>query len=148
MTSLLDPANREKYNISDIQLAAHASDFVWVNIAIPSIYRVPLTLASIAGSETTATTLATITYYLFRNPAILTRLQHEIRSNFKTYDEINAQTTADLPYLHAVCLEALRMFPPLPLGLPRIVPPGGDTVDGCFVPGGVIGFIFRAVAPN
>lgn len=28
MTSLLDKENREKYNISDIQLAAHASDFV------------------------------------------------------------------------------------------------------------------------
>ncbi|KAL9116200.1 MAG: hypothetical protein Q9227_000571 [Pyrenula ochraceoflavens] len=31
----------------------------------------------------------------------------------------------------------MRMYPPLPLALPRIVPPGGDTVDGYFVPGGV-----------
>lgn len=29
------------------------------------------------------------------------------------------------------------MLPPLPLGLPRIVPGGGDTVDGRYIPGGV-----------
>ena len=96
-----------------------------------------LTRHSIAGSETTATTLATITWYLFQHPKILAKLQHEVRSSFKEYQDINAQSTNNLPYLHAVCLEALRVFPPLPLGLPRVVPAGGDTVDGCFIPGGV-----------
>lgn len=42
-----------------------------------------------------------------------------------------------LRYLHAVCLEALRIFPPLPLGLPRQVPTSGAQIDGVFVPGGV-----------
>ncbi|KAI9878962.1 MAG: hypothetical protein M1830_010016 [Pleopsidium flavum] len=118
MTSVLE--NREKYNISDIQLAAHASDFV------------------IAGSETTATTLATVTYYLLRDSSVLAKLQAEIRGTFKIYDEIDAQSTSALTYLHAVCVEALRIFPPLPLGLPRVVPEGGDTIDGHFVPSGTI----------
>lgn len=56
---------------------------------------------------------------------------------FRSYDEIDATSTAPLKYLHAVTLEGLRIFPPLPLALPRIVPQGGDTVDGHFVPGGV-----------
>lgn len=68
---------------------------------------------------------------------MLKKLQNEIRSAFQAYDEINSSTIADLRYLHALCLEALRIYPPLPLALPRVVPVGGDTVDGHFVPEGV-----------
>jgi cytochrome P450 len=65
------------------------------------------------------------------------KVQAEIRSAFTDYSEINAQSTATLKYLHAVCLEALRIYAPLPFALPRVVPEGGDTVDGHFLPGGV-----------
>ncbi|CBF83049.1 protein CYP567E1 [Aspergillus nidulans FGSC A4] len=107
---------RNSSQISDIQLAAHASDFV------------------IAGSETTATCLATVIYYVGRNPRILKTLQEEVRSAFRNYEEINGQSTSSLKYLHAVCLEALRIFPPLALALPRVVPEGGEMIDGHFVP--------------
>ncbi|KAM7203149.1 Cytochrome P450 [Naviculisporaceae sp. PSN 640] len=106
--------------LSHVQLAAHASDFV------------------IAGSETTATAMTVITYYLGRNPEMLKRLREEVRSTFKNYEEIDGNSAAQLRYLHALCLEALRIFPPLPLGLPRVVPAGGDTVDGHWIPGGTI----------
>jgi cytochrome P450 len=105
--------------LSIVQLAAHGSDFV------------------IAGSETTATTLAVVTYFVSRHPAVLKKLQTEIRTAFTTYEQINGASAAGLRYLHAVCLEALRVFPPLSLALPRVVPPGGDTVDGVFLPGGI-----------
>lgn len=78
-----------------------------------------------------------MTYYLLRYPTIYRKLQHEIRSAFKAYDEINANSTTDLEYLHAVALEAMRMYAPLPFALPRVVPEGGDTVDGHFLPAGV-----------
>ncbi|KEQ98174.1 hypothetical protein AUEXF2481DRAFT_2148 [Aureobasidium subglaciale EXF-2481] len=110
----------EEGELSDIQIAAHSSDFVT------------------AGSETTATTLACVSYYLMRNPPVLEKLQREIRSAFNSYDEIDAKRTAQLPYLNAVCLEGMRLYAPLPLGLPRVVPEGGDTVDGYFLPAGVI----------
>ncbi|OAA35820.1 cytochrome P450 monooxygenase [Beauveria brongniartii RCEF 3172] len=110
---------RKHDNISDVQIAAHSSDFV------------------IAGSETTATTLATMTYYLLRNPKIMDRLTDEIRSAFSTYEDITAATAGRLPYLNAVCQEAMRIFPPLPFALPRLVPRGGATVDGHYIPGGV-----------
>ncbi|EEY20954.1 isotrichodermin C-15 hydroxylase [Verticillium alfalfae VaMs.102] len=42
----------------------------------------------------------------------------------------------DLPYMNACIDEALRIFPPVPTGLTRTVPRGGDTVAGEFLPGG------------
>ncbi|KAL8923515.1 MAG: hypothetical protein Q9172_003088 [Xanthocarpia lactea] len=106
--------------LSIVQLAAHGSDFV------------------IAGSETTATTLTVAMYFLSRYPSVLKNLQTEVRTAFTKYEQIDGASTANLKYLHAVCLEALRVFPPLPLALPRVVPSGGDSVDGCFVPEGTI----------
>jgi cytochrome P450 len=66
-------------------------------------------------------------------------LQQEIRSAFKTYSEIDGTSTIPLKYLSAVALEAMRIYPPLPFALPRVVPAGGDTVDGHFLPEGVSG---------
>jgi cytochrome P450 len=117
MTRILE--QRDPKEVSDIQLAAHASDFV------------------LAGSETTATALSAITYYLLKTPLVMQQLQGEIRQAFKSYDAIDAQATLRLRYLRAVILEGLRIYPPLPLGLPRVVPEGGDVVDGHMLPGGV-----------
>lgn len=74
------------------------------------------------------------TYYLCKDPDLTTKLQQEIRGSFSRYEEIDSISTGNLRYLQAVCLEALRIFPPLPLGLPRVVPEGGDTVDGYHIP--------------
>jgi len=65
------------------------------------------------------------------------KLKSEVRSAFSHFDEINAATAVPLKYLRALCLEAMRIYPPLPLAVSRIVPKGGATVDGHFVPGGV-----------
>lgn len=92
---------------------------------------------SIAGSETTATTFAVVTYYLSHYQDITKRVQEEVRNAFNSYEDINGSSTAGLRYLHTICLEAMLIFPPLPLGLPRVVPKGGATMDGYFVPEGV-----------
>lgn len=90
-----------------------------------------------AGSETTATCLSCVTYYLLKNPDVCRKLQEEVRSAFKSYDEITANRTSPMKYLNAVCLEGMRIYPPLPFALPRVVPEGGDTVDGHPLPAGV-----------
>jgi cytochrome P450 len=106
-------------DLTDVQIAAHASDFV------------------IAGSETTATTLSCIVYYLTKNPSVYQKATQEIRDRFERFEDINSTAALQLKYLHALALEAMRIYPPLPLALPRVVPKGGDTVDGHFVAEGV-----------
>ncbi|KAK0128135.1 hypothetical protein ONS95_000119 [Cadophora gregata] len=88
----------------------------------------------IAGSETVATALAGTTYYLLHTPQALNRLSEEVRSSFTTCKDINGDTTQSLPYLNAVISEGLRIFPPVPAGLPRIS--SGDPISGYAVPAG------------
>lgn len=68
---------------------------------------------------------------------MMKRLKDEVRSAFTHYDEITATSAAPLNYLKAIAQEAMRIYPPLPFALPRVVPEGGSTVDGHFLPGGV-----------
>lgn len=84
-----------------------------------------------------ATTLSCMTYYLVKNPVMMKRLKDEVRSAFTHYDEITATSAAPLNYLKAIAQEAMRIHPPLPFALPRVVSEGGSTVDGHFLPGGV-----------
>lgn len=73
----------------------------------------------------------------------MARLQEEVRSAFSRYEEIDSASTIPLKYLKAVAQEAMRIYPPLPFALPRVVPEPGCHVDGQFLPGGVrIPFIF------
>lgn len=96
-----------------------------------------MTCHRIAGSETTATTLSCATYYLLRDPEVYDKLRKEIHSAFSSYEEINSTSASKLKLVNAICLEAMRMYPPLPFALPRVVPQGGDTVDGHMLPEGV-----------
>jgi cytochrome P450 len=88
----------------------------------------------IGGSETSATLLAGVTYLLLMNPETLAKLTNEVRTRFKTEREINIYAVGQLTYMLACLNEALRMYPPVAVGLPRVVPPGGKTISGRFVP--------------
>lgn len=90
-----------------------------------------------AGSETTATLLSGVTFFLLKNPQIMERLKNEIRSNFENYYDITLeQVNTKTPYLLAVLWEGLRIFPPVPNGFERQVGRGGEIVSGYFVPEG------------
>lgn len=52
----------------------------------------------IAGSETTATILSGATFLLLKNPACLEKLKQEVRSTFKSEDEITFTSVDRLPY--------------------------------------------------
>ncbi|KAK0710478.1 cytochrome P450 [Apiosordaria backusii] len=92
----------------------------------------------IGGSETTATLLSGVTFLLMTNPDALKKLTAEIRGAFKSEDEIDFMSVSNLPYMLACLDEALRMYPPVPTGLPRVVTKGGASIAGHYVPGGTV----------
>lgn len=74
---------------------------------------------------------------LLRHPDVYEKLSKEIRTAFKTEEDITMEVAHNLPYLTACIEENLRIFPPAPIGFLREIQKGGDTIDGHFVPGGV-----------
>jgi cytochrome P450 len=89
-----------------------------------------------AGTETTATELSGLVYFLLQNPPCMRRLVEEITGAFSTEGDITMERMAQLSYLHACIEEGLRIFPPVPGALPRIVPPGGSTICNHHIPAG------------
>ncbi len=94
-------------------------------------------LLTLAGSETTATSLCGTTYLLLKNPETMEKLTREVRTRFSSPDEITGNAVSQLPYLNAVINESLRMYPPAASGLVRVVPPEGKHIAGHYVAGGV-----------
>ncbi|KAI0403221.1 cytochrome P450 [Xylaria palmicola] len=96
-----------------------------------------------AGSETTATLLSGATFLLTTHPEILRKLEQEVRSAFKSDDEITLTSVGNLSYMLACLNESLRRYPPVVAGLPRVTPKGGSTIDGRFVPEGTIVSVYQ-----
>lgn len=94
-------------------------------------------ILTLAGSETTATLLSGATYLLLTNPDVMQKLIDEVRSRFKSSDEINLTSVGSLTYMLAVLNESLRCYPPVTSGLVRTVPGNGLDIAGHFVPPGV-----------
>ena len=97
------------------------------------------TLFVAAGTETVTTLLSALTYLLTHNKRVMEKLKTEIRNNFLDEKLITIQSTSHLQYLTACIQEGLRRFPPIPEGLPRVVPPEGEEICGYCIPGGVCG---------
>ncbi|KAK6822912.1 hypothetical protein PG987_014457 [Apiospora arundinis] len=93
-------------------------------------------LLIVAGSETTATLLSGATFLLLTNPDALAKLTAEVRSTFADDADITLSSVSSLTYMLACLDESLRRYPPVVIGLPRVVPKGGATVAGQFVPEG------------
>lgn len=89
-----------------------------------------------AGSETTATLLSGAVYYLLKSPTWLRKLQDEIGTAFQNESEITFTSTPQLKVLNAIIQETFRLYPPVSIFLPRIVPKEGATVAGLFIPPG------------
>lgn len=98
---------------------------------------ISLTGSSVAGSDTTATTIRTTMLYIMTNPQIYKKLQSEIDSTTRKGRVISDEQARTLPYLQSVIKEGARMCPPATGILSKRTPPEGDTINGRFVPGGV-----------
>lgn len=66
-------------------------------------------LLIIAGSDTTATTLAHCMYYLASQPELLQNLRDELLQHNVSADDLDVEGLQHLPFLNALINEALRM---------------------------------------
>ncbi|KAF3026714.1 hypothetical protein E8E14_014727 [Neopestalotiopsis sp. 37M] len=99
----------------------------------------------VAGSETTATTLAAILYYLATHPRVHRKLQQQLDAALNSpdgggvwsYEKVKAVT-----YVDDIINEALRLKPALLTGSYRVTPPGeGLQIDEVHIPGDTTVFV-------
>lgn len=94
----------------------------------------------IAASDTTAGLVSPLMSSVTKEPGIYSKLMLEISSFEEAgrlshpvplYDETN-----QMPYFKACINETLRLFPPTPIILPRVVCKGGLTIGNIYLPEG------------
>lgn len=81
----------------------------------------------------TATLLSGVTYLLLSKREQLKRLTTEIRTRFNRAEDMTFDNLTEWRMLHACLKETPRIYPPLPIGVPRIIPTGGQTVLGRWI---------------
>lgn len=91
-------------------------------------------LLILGGSDTTATLLSGTVWYLLQNSPVRQKLVVEIRGAFTDDADIDLTSCNKLPYLAATLEEALRIYPPVALGSPRVVSTDGAVLGGYHVP--------------
>jgi cytochrome P450 len=93
-------------------------------------------LTIVGGSDTTASTLCYIFYYLAKDPSQIAKLRAELEpllAGGKTH--LEAKDVVNAKHLNGVIHEALRLNPPIPSGYPRLTPPEGIVINGTYIPG-------------
>lgn len=89
-----------------------------------------------AGHETTSSALTWALYLLCKSPGTQEKLREEVRRHIP--DPSSRTITNDIidnmPYLHAVCNETLRLYAPVPLTLRDTAVP--TTIVGQYIPPG------------
>ena len=85
----------------------------------------------VAGTDTGAATIVWAMTALMKNPSKLKRLQVEIRdfAGKNGIGTIGEDDVEELHYLKAVIKEAMRLYPPVPLLVPR------ETIERCNIEG-------------
>ncbi|KAK8025904.1 hypothetical protein PG990_003727 [Apiospora arundinis] len=95
----------------------------------------------IAGSETTASTLATMIFYLCKHPATYRKLQAQVDAAMPTLESWSYDQTKTVTFIDDIINESLRLKPALMTGGYRVTPPQGLQVDEQFIPGNTTVFV-------
>jgi cytochrome P450 len=107
-----DPAAREKPgNLLEAMIVA--ADQPGSGIGDTELTGNVLTML-LAGEDTTANTLAWMTYLLKQNPAALERVQQEVRTRAPDPAQFTLELMDSLTYLDACCSETMRLKPVAP----------------------------------
>lgn len=98
-----------------------------------------LLMLLVAGSDTTSVALNAVIYHLAHDRDSLLTATKEVRSRFKTGDEIRTgPILSDCRFLLSCVEESMRLSPPVVHGPPRLVQAGGVVVDGEYFAEGTV----------
>jgi hypothetical protein len=94
---------------------------------------------SIAGSDSTSGALRAIFYLLMKHPEKMSKLVRDLDGAFEAgmiTHPVQYNQALKVPYLKAVIQEALRLFPPFGVPMPRYAPAEGLLISGYHIPVG------------
>ncbi|KAJ9149242.1 Trichodiene oxygenase [Pleurostoma richardsiae] len=91
-----------------------------------------------AAAETTGNALTVIAFRVVNDPVVYAKLHAELKEAFPDPDNMPYLELEKLPYLTAVIKEGLRLSYGIVHHLPRVVPEGGATFNGYFLPEGTV----------
>ncbi|KAF2092669.1 cytochrome P450 [Rhizodiscina lignyota] len=89
-----------------------------------------------AGAETTATLLSAVTFFLLQNKEAMRKLVKELDAAFANDGDLTLNSLVRVRYLTACLKESLRLHPPAPSNMLRMLPAGGAIICGEALPGG------------
>lgn len=90
----------------------------------------------VAGSDTTASALTHVFFYLARDPSLMQRIREELRtSGWEIGGDNSHQSIQKAELINAVINETLRLHPAVSTAMTRKTPPEGITVGETSVPG-------------
>ncbi|KAI0376530.1 putative benzoate 4-monooxygenase cytochrome P450 [Hypomontagnella monticulosa] len=92
-------------------------------------------LMVIAGSETTASVLGTILFYMAKHPSVYKKLQSQVDVSMPTPSDWTYEKVKSITYIDNIIDESLRLQPPVPNGGTRVTPKEGIHIDEQFIPG-------------
>ncbi|TGJ85979.1 hypothetical protein E0Z10_g2772 [Xylaria hypoxylon] len=105
--------------------------------------RAEATLLIIAGSDTTTASLASIFWYLSRDPSRYKKLMHELQQTFEmAEDVISGPKLMGYTYLRASIDEGMRLVPPEPCEPPReVLSSSLNTMNDHYPKGTIVGTV-------
>ena len=98
-----------------------------------------VSIALATGAFPTASTINVTILYVSSNPRIWEALRKELETAILKgliSSPIRNSEIEHLPYLQACINETMRLCPPIVQLRERVVPAGGDTIGGTYIPGG------------
>jgi cytochrome P450 len=113
MANVLKEGEKENSSLDDLDVRVEATSLIF------------------AGRGTTANTLSYFIWSILKRPELQQKLEGEVASLPADFKDSDLES---LPWLNATMQETLRLYAAVPGSLPRVVPAGGVTIAGHYIP--------------
>lgn len=113
-----DSAAEGNNDVLDILLKLRAEKSTPFDLSFDHIKALLMNII-VPGTDSSAATIIWTMTALMQNPTVMVKLREEIRKLVGNKGKVNEDDIQKLPYLKAVLMEVLRLYPPVPLLVPR-----------------------------